>query len=105
MAYDVSTLPRSQDLLTSTPKVHVGGQVFHGSFDEDVGSTLLFDRASLKRMAEREELEAKELTLRATDEEQPLVCISTKRLRCHVAQPAVATRSQVTEEVAERQKS
>jgi hypothetical protein len=84
-------MPLLQGLLTSSPKVSVGGQAFRGSFDEDIGSTLLFDRRALKRMAETEELEAKELTLQPADTEHPLVCITTKRLRCYDAtQPGSA---------------
>ena len=68
--------------------MRIGGRLFHGTFDEDIGSTLLFDRASLKRMAEAEVREASDLTMQSTADEQPLACVTTKRLRLSTAAPA-----------------
>ena len=59
----------------------LGGQTYQGTFDEDIGSTMLFDRGSLKRLADAHMHETRDLALAPTDGEEPLVCITTKRLR------------------------
>lgn len=75
-------LAKTQDLLTAAPRVTVGGQTYQGTYDEDIGSTMVFDRASLKRMANAQSREARELTPQdAAEEERPLMCVTTKRLR------------------------
>lgn len=51
-----------------------------GVFDEDVGSTLFFDRRSLRRFSEAQQRAATQLTPEQPDEE-PLVCVATKRIR------------------------
>lgn len=40
-----------QDLHTDAPVATVGHHIFRASYDEDIGSTLLFDRSKLKRVA------------------------------------------------------
>lgn len=70
-----------QGLLTDAPRVTIGNTAYQGTFDEDVGSTMLFDRSSLKRLADAQVRESRDLTLAPTNSEQPLVCVTTKRLR------------------------
>jgi hypothetical protein len=74
-----------EGLHTAAPTLSVGNQVFRGRFREDLGSTLFFDRSSLKTIADAQTREARDLVLEETDEE-PLVCVTTKRLCLHPAQ-------------------
>ena len=53
---------------------------YGASWDDDIGSTLYFDRAKLKRVADAQDRELSELTMRQS-EEQPLACVTSKRLR------------------------
>eukprot|EP00900_Chrysochromulina_parva_P021469 jgi/Chrpa1/3956/Chrysochromulina_OHIO_Genome00010209-RA len=69
-----------KDLLSDAPRVTVGEHSFRGTYDEDIGSTMIFDCASLKRMADAQSREARELMPQDVDE-HPLVCVMTKRLR------------------------
>ena len=73
--------PLPQGLLTDAPRLTIGGQSYSGTYDEDIGSTMIFDRALLKRMADAQNREAKELTSQDAGEEDPLLCVTTKRLR------------------------
>jgi len=78
--------PLPQDLDSAAPSVQLGSHVLRGTYDEDVGSTLLFDRASLKRTAESHERALRDLIFeepRPGDE--PLVCVTAKRLRLRPA--------------------
>ena len=68
-------------LLTDNPKIAFGGRSFPGIFDEDVGSTMFFDRAKLKRTADAQTRETNALSLAPSDEAPPLVAITAKRLR------------------------
>ena len=69
-------------ILSDAPTVTVGGRSFTARFDEDLGSTLYFDRGSLKRAADAEDQEAAELELDGSaSRETPLVCVTSKRLR------------------------
>ena len=68
-----------EGLLTDTPSVTVGNKRYRGQFDEDIGSTLLFDKQTLKRAADAQDRVSRDLTLERTDEE-PLVCITSRRL-------------------------
>ena len=53
---------------------------YGASWDDDIGSTLYFERAKLKRVADAQDRELSELTMRQS-EEQPLACVTSKRLR------------------------
>lgn len=74
-----------QDLFTAKPFVSVGGQTFRGTYDEEIGSCLFFDRDSLKRISDAQRREARDLEIQQTADEQPLVRITTKRLRLEPA--------------------
>ena len=70
------------NILSDAPTVTVSGRSFTARFDEDLGSTLYFDRSSLKRAADAEEHEAAELELEGSADRDPsLVCVTSKRLR------------------------
>ena len=69
-----------EGLLSGEPRGTVGGITYRGAFDEDLGSTLFFDRAALKRIADSQSSEVSTLTL-AAEQEEPLVCVTSKRLR------------------------
>ena len=74
-----------QDLETDAPGATLGHRLFRASFDEDVGSTLLFDRAALKRVAADpvdppSDGPPAENGAPAEDD-QTLVCVTTKRLK------------------------
>ena len=77
----------TQDLLSETPKATIGGHKFHDTFDDDIGSTLAFNRASLKRLAGTSAREGRGLVLERRSDENPLVCVTSKRLRL-TPQPA-----------------
>ena len=70
----------------------LAGQSYSGRYDEDVGSTLFFDRAALKRIADAQSREAAELSLKQADEEA-LVCVTSKRIRLEPARPPAAPRT------------
>lgn len=99
------TVPQGLD--SSAPHVTLGRRIFRATYDEDVGSTLVFDRSRLKRSAEVHARERKGLSssgpgalslpaaLPSTQRvptpddprrparagEPPLVCVTSKRLR------------------------
>ena len=61
--------------------------MLRGTYEEDVGSTLVFDRSKLKRAAEAHDRALRDLVFEDADAEQPLVCVTAKRLRLR---PAIA---------------
>ena len=67
------------NIHTDNPTISIRGDTYHGRFEEDLGSTLFFDRSSLKRVADAQRREVRDLVLERTDE-KPLVCVATKRL-------------------------
>lgn len=76
----------SQDLDSAAPSLQLGSHLLRGTYDEDVGSTLLFDRASLKRTAESHERALRDLIFEEPQSgDEPLVCVTAKRLRLHPA--------------------
>ena len=63
--------------------------MLRGTYEEDIGSTLIFDRSKLKRAAEAHDRALRDLVFEeAEDEQRPLVCVTTKRLRLR---PAIET--------------
>lgn len=74
-----------EGLLTDKPKVTVANITYAGEYDDDLGSTMYFDRASLQRVEQTHRREVSELSLTPHDEE-PLVCMTSKRLRTFVPQ-------------------
>jgi hypothetical protein len=72
-----------EGLLTETPRVTVGDTQYSATFDDDVGSTLFFDRAALKRVADAQDRSLSELRVLPVDE-RPLTCVTSKRLRLSV---------------------
>ena len=73
-----------EGLLTEAPRVEVGGRAYRAAFDEDIGSTMFFNCSSLKRVADVKEREASDLTLLRQEKlEDPLVCVTSKRLCLH----------------------
>lgn len=72
---------QSQGLLTEAPTLRLGSETYRGTFDEDVGSTMIFDRGSLKRLTDAHLHETRDLTLAPNGSEEPLVCVTTKRLK------------------------
>ena len=70
------------DLHTSTPTLQIGEKAHPAEFAEDVGSTLVFDRAALRRIAESgSESEQRRPEQRRRPPQDSLVCVTTKRLR------------------------
>ncbi|KAL1527436.1 hypothetical protein AB1Y20_016102 [Prymnesium parvum] len=78
-AHELRGVLSLQDLHTDSPSATLGHRLFHASYDEDIGSTLLFDRATLKRLANERTDEAWQ---QAGAEGGALVAVTTKRLRC-----------------------
>ena len=70
-----------QDLHTPAPTLHIDGATHPVEFAEDVGSTLIFDREALKRIAETEA--APSVGPVMPEQKKTLVCVTTKRLRTH----------------------
>lgn len=72
-----------EGLLTAAPTATIGGQRFAGTFDDDIGSTLFFDRNALKRASDVEAYEVSNVATAppASDHTPELVCITTKRLK------------------------
>ena len=63
--------------------------MLRGTYEEDIGSTLIFDRTKLKRAAEAHDRALRDLVFEEADDEQrPLVCVTTRRLRLR---PAIET--------------
>ena len=68
-------------LLTSKPKVTIAGVKYASSYEDDIGSTLYFDRTALRRVADAHARELDELELAPDEElEAPPVCVTSKRL-------------------------
>ena len=85
-ASESAALPESEvvlhDLHTSEPTLQIGGKAHPAEFVEDVASTLVFDRAALRRIAEAGgESEQRRPEQRRRPADESLVCITTKRLR------------------------
>ena len=81
-----------QALDTAAPTIQLGEHLLRGTYDEDIGSTLVFDRSKLKRAAEAHDRALRDLVFEETNDEQPLVCVTTKRLRLR---PAIETAAEV----------
>ena len=75
----------TQALDTAAPTIQLGEHVLRGTYEEDIGSTLIFDRSKLKRAAEAHDRALRDLVFEETNDEQPLVCVTTKRLRLRPA--------------------
>ena len=76
----------TQALDTAAPTIQLGEHVLHGTYEEDIGSTLIFDRSKLKRAAEAHDRALRDLVFEEIEDEQrPLVCVTTKRLRLRPA--------------------
>ena len=69
-----------ENLLSEEPSITLGGMTFAAVYDEDIGSTMYFDRAALDRVAETAQREVRELRIYPNDE-KPLVAVTSKRLR------------------------
>ncbi len=68
---------------TETPTVVIDGRNYAGVFEEDASSTLMFDKARLKRIADAA-ADSSEPAGAAADRAElpdPLVCVTSKRLR------------------------
>lgn len=73
-------------LDTAAPTIQLGEHVLRGTYEEDIGSTLIFDRSKLKRAAEAHDRALRDLVFEEIEDEQrPLVCVTTKRLRLRPA--------------------
>ena len=70
-----------EGLLTDAPRVTIGGVPYVGEYDEDIGSTLYFDRSRLQQVADGQDRALNELRERPADDEQALVAVSSKRLK------------------------
>ena len=70
-----------------------------GKFEEDASSTLVFDRNALKRTAEARDRALHDLVFEETQGDDPLVCVTTKRLRLA---PAIAPIEQLMKNYAQR---
>ena len=81
-----------QALDTAAPTIQLGEHLLRGTYDEDIGSTLVFDRSKLKRAAEAHDRALRDLVFEEANDEQPLVCVTTKRLRLR---PAIETAAEV----------
>jgi hypothetical protein len=68
-----------EGLLTNAPTITIGAKRYRGAFSEDVGSTLFFDRAALKGVADAQDRASRESTLGKANMD-PLVCVTVKRL-------------------------
>ena len=76
----------TQALDTAAPTIQLGEHVLRGTYEEDIGSTLIFDRSKLKRAAEAHDRALRDLVFEEIEDEQrPLVCVTTKRLRLRPA--------------------
>ena len=76
----------TQALDTAAPTIQLGEHVLRGTYEEDIGSTLIFDRSKLKRAAEAHDRALRDLVFEEVEDEQrPLVCVTTKRLRLRPA--------------------
>ena len=73
-----------EGLLTDKPKVTLANITYAAEWDDDVGSTMYFDRAALKRIEEAHQREVRELTLDFGADEDPLECVTSRRLRVFV---------------------
>ena len=74
------------NMLTPHPTITVGDTSVIGTVDEDLGSTMVFDRDTLKRIADRRDAEVDDLGAGEGDGgaaalEDPLVAVTTKRIR------------------------
>ena len=74
------------NMLTPHPTITVGDTSVIGTVDEDLGSTMVFDREALKRIADRRDAEVDDLGAGEGDGgaaalEDPLVAVTTKRIR------------------------
>ena len=67
-----------QDLDGDAPTATLGQRIMQGTYDEDVGSTLVFDRAVLKRVASAEAGERRD---------EPDEVAATGGARCSPHQP------------------
>ena len=65
--------------------VFFGDHILRGAFAEDASSTLVFDRNALKRTAESRDRALHELVFDETQGDDPLVCVTAKRLRLESA--------------------
>ena len=71
-----------QALESANPTLCLNSTMFDGQYDEDVGSTLVFDRASLKRTVERQAPSAHPQSSR-----DALLCVTTKRIKLQRTTP------------------
>ena len=65
--------------------VHLHDHILRGTFVEDASSTLVFDRNTLKRTAEARDRALHDLVFEEAQDDDPLICITTKRLRLESA--------------------
>ena len=70
-----------EGLLGEKPKLVVDGVPYRTEWDDDIGSTLYFDKTTLKRIHDEEKREIETLTLVDTSHEKPLVSVTSKRLK------------------------
>lgn len=68
-------------LLSDRPTCTIGGITYGATFDEDIGSTFYFDRASLQRLDELERRQVDELRILDMSGEAPLRAVTSKRLK------------------------
>ena len=73
-----------EGLLTATPKVTIANITYAAEYDDDVGSTFYFDRAALQRVNDAHYRELSELALDPGADEDPLHCVTSRRMRVFV---------------------
>jgi len=79
-----------EGLDSTSPRVRVNGLEFTGKLEEEVGSTLVFDAQRLRALCGEEAAPGDDAE-RSGGVGDPLVCVTTKRLRLQPALPAATT--------------